>query len=136
MGFLIEVQVGERMANRIKTGRRATDDRARAARWVELYRLAQASPDGRHCLNPQDEYECQAFIDGCDPEPLLQALESFVKHGTFAVMDTFEPLLTRIEMRELRDGGMTYENAIAKLAEEHNTSASTITRRVRRTVKT
>jgi hypothetical protein len=124
------------MANRVKTGRRATDDRARAARWVELYRLAQASPDGRHCLNPQDEFECQAFIDGADPEPLLLALENFVEHGTFAVMHNLEPLLTRIEMRTLRDGGMTYEDAIAKLAEDHNTSESTITRRVRRTVKT
>ena len=125
------------MAKRIKTGRRASnDERARAARWVKIYRLAQASPDGRHCLNPQDELECQAFIDETDPEPLLQALEGFVEHGTFAVMQDLEPLLMRMAKNALRSAGMNHEDTIAKLAQEFNTSEPTINRRVRLTVKT
>lgn len=123
------------MAKRIKTGRRATDDRARAAGWAKQYRLAQASPDGRHCLNPEDELEFQIIADVADLDPLLDALESFAQHGTFALMHDFEPFLMRMELNALRSAGMTYEDAIAKLAEEHNTSESTITRRVRRTVK-
>jgi hypothetical protein len=125
------------MARRIKTGRKAgADDRARAARWVKLYRLAQANPDGRYCLNPQDELECQAFIDEADPEPLLLALESFVEHGTFAVMHDLEPLLLRMEMNALQSDGMTYEVAIEHLAKVQKISESSIARRIRRTVKT
>ena len=125
------------MARPKKTGRRAVeDDRARAAGWAKLYRRAQASPDGRHCLNPQDEWEFQIIADVADLDPLLDALESFAEHGTFELMHDFQPFLMRIAMDELRSAGMTYEEAIAKLAEDYNTSESTITRRVRRTVKT
>lgn len=125
------------MAKRIKTGRRALDDdRARAASWAKQYRLAQDSADGRHCLNPEDELEFQIFADVADLDPLLGALESYAQHGTFELMQDLEPFLMRMEMNALRSAGMTYEDAIAKLAEDHNTSPSTITRRVRRTVKT
>lgn len=125
------------MARRVKTGRKAAvEDRARAARWVELYFLALASPDKRHCINPEDEPEFQTFIDGTDVEPLLDALQRFSEHGTFALQDNSEPFFVRIDMKALRNGGMNYEDAIAALAEKHNTSASTITRMVRRTVKT
>ena len=124
------------MAKRIKTGRRAgADERARAERWVKLYRLAQASPDGRHCLNPQDELECQAFIDEADPEPLLLALESFVQYGTFAILHDLEPLLMRMEKNALRSKGIKSEVTIAQLAEEHNMSESTARRRVKGPVK-
>jgi hypothetical protein len=124
------------MAKRIKTGRRATDDRARAAGWAKQYRLAQSSPDGRYCINPEDELECQLVADVADLDPLLDALESFAEHGTFALMHDFEPFLMRFEMRELMSAGMTYEAAVAKLAEKHNMSERTVTRRVSRTVKT
>jgi hypothetical protein len=124
------------MAIRIKMGRRAgADDRARAAGWAKHYRLAQVSPDGRYCLNPEDESGLQIIIDVADLDPLLAALESFAKHGTFEFLSDIRPFLMRIEMRELMSDGMTYEDAIAKLAEKHNTSESTITRRVRRPVK-
>ncbi len=117
------------MVKKEKIGRRATkEDRARAAKWVELYRLAQASPDGRHCLNPQDELECQAYIDENDPEPLLDALERFVEHGTFVDMRDIDPLLVRIEVSDLRAGGEKYAAAIAAVAEKHHTSDSNINR--------
>lgn len=125
------------MPKRIKTGRRAVDaDRARAAGWAKQYRLAQASPDGRHCLNPEDELEFQIFADVADLDPLLDALDRFAEYGTFELMDDFEPFLMRVEMNRLRSAGMTYEDAIAKLAEQHHTSESTMTRRIRRNVKT
>lgn len=124
------------MARRVKTGRKASiEDRARAAMLVKHYFLALASPDKRYCINPEDGPEFHTFIDGTDVEPLLDALQRFADHGTFAQMDTSEPFFMRLAMRNLRNDGMTYEDAIAKLAEEHNASASTITRMVRRTVK-
>lgn len=125
------------MAKRIKTGRRAgADDRARAASWAKNYGLAQASPDGRYCLNPEDEPQFQIFADVADLDPLLEALYSFAEHGTFELMHDFEPFLMRFEMKELMSAGMTYEAAAAKLAEKHNMSERTVTRRVSRTVKT
>ncbi len=125
------------MAKRKKTGRRALDaDRVRAAGLAKLYRRAQSSPDGRHCLNPEDAPEFQIIADVIDLDPLLDALERFAQHGTFALLDNFESFVMRIEMSDLRSAGMTYEEAIVKLSEVHHTSASTITRRVRRTVKT
>ena len=125
------------MAKRMKTGRRAVEaDRVRAAGLAELYRRAQSSPDGCHCLNPEDEPRFQIIADVTDLDPLLDALERFAQHGTFALLDNFESFLMRIEMSHLLSAGMTYEEAIVKLAEDHHTSPSTITRRVRRTVKT
>ena len=125
------------MAGKIKTGRRAGDaDRSRAAELVELYRIAQASPGGSYCLNPEDDYEVQTYIDANDPELLLWALEQFAENGTFANLMDFRPLLMGSELEQLRSGGMTYEDAVAALAEKHNTSESTITRMVRRNVKT
>ena len=124
------------MAKRIKTGRRAVDDRARAASWAKRYRLAQVSPDGRYCLNPEDELELQIVADVADLDLLLDALERFAEHGTFELLSDFEPFLMRVKMKELMSAGMTYENAAAKLAEKHNMSERTVTRRVSRTVKT
>ena len=125
------------MAKRIKTGRRSgPDDRARAAGWAKQYRLAQASPDGCYCLNPEEESEFQIIFDVADLDPLLDALESFAEHGTFELMHDFEPFLMRSEMKVLMSAGMMYEDAVAKLAEKHNMSERTVTRRVSRTVKT
>lgn len=97
--------------------------------------LAQASPDGRHCLNPADEWECQTFIDATDIEPLLLALGDFAKNDTFEFMDSFgiADMVMRHEFKELRASGQTYQNAIAELAEKHHSSRSTIERIVRST---
>lgn len=122
------------MVRKPNTGRRAGEDyRARAVEWVELYRLAQASPDGRHCLNPEDDYEEQTFIYGDDPGPLLQALGGFARHGTFEFIDSYgiAEMLMRHELKTLRAGGLTYQNAILALAEKHHKSESTIGRMVR-----
>jgi len=125
------------MARRVKTGRRAdVDERARAAGWVTLYRCAQASPNGRYCINPEDESEFQIFIDADDPEPLLEALGDFAEHGTFELIYNIDRLKMRMEMNALRDEGKKYADAIAELSAKHNTSESTITRMIRCTVKT
>lgn len=123
------------MAKRTKTGRKANpDDRARAANLARLYRLAQSSLDGRYCLNPEDELEFQIVADVADLDPLLDALESFAEHGTFALMHDIEPFVMRMEFLELRSSGLTYEAAAATLAERKHVSERTITRGVR-TVK-
>lgn len=125
------------MAGSEKTGRRAfKEDRARAAGLVASYFRALSSPNSCYCINPEDEPEFQIFIDGTDVEPLLVALQSFAEHGTFALMNDGQPLFMRMEFSALRSEGMRYADAIAELAEKHNTSESNITRMVRRTVKT
>ena len=125
------------MAGSEKTGRRASkEDRARAAGLVASYFRALSSPNSCYCINPEDEPEFQIFIDGTDVEPLLVALQSFAEHGTFALMNDEQPLFMRMEFSALRSEGMRYADAIAALAEKHNTSESNITRMVRRTVKT
>lgn len=124
------------MAKRAKTGRRASkEDRARAAGLVASYFRGLSSTDSCYCINPGDEPEFQIFAKEADVESLLVALQSFAEHGTFQLMDDVEPFVMRIEMNALRSAEMTYEDAIAKLAADHNTSESTITRRVRRPVK-
>lgn len=124
------------MARNEKIGRRASkEDRAFAAGLVASYFRALSSPGSCYCMNPEDEPEFQIFIDGTDVEPLLEALQDFAEHGTFALMNDGQPLFMRMDFSALRSSGMTYEKAIAALAEKHKTSESTITRMVRRTVK-
>jgi len=125
------------MARTIKTGRRASnEERAHAACLVATYFRALSSPDSCYCMNPEDEPEFQIFIDGTDVEPLLVALQNFAEHGTFALMSDGQPFFMRMEFSALRTEGMRYADAIAALAEKHNTSESTITRMVRNNVKT
>jgi hypothetical protein len=125
------------MARIEKIGRRAsTEDRARAAGLVTSYFRTQSSPDSFYCINPEDEPEFQVFDHGTDVETLIVALQSFAEHGTFALMGDGQPFFMRMEFSALRTEGMRYADAIAALAEKHNTSESTITRMVRNNVKT
>jgi len=122
------------MAIRVKTGRRASDSERQLARqWAECYRLAQAAPDKRYCLNPEDEEECQTFIYADDPGPLLAVLESFAKHGSFASIDTMgiPEMLIREELAELRQSGKRREDAILDLSEKYHRSPRTIERMVK-----
>jgi hypothetical protein len=119
---------------RIKTGRRAEDpSRQHAARWVEIYRLAESSPNREYCINPGDEREIQVFVHADDPSHLLRALENFVRDGTLEFIDTFgiNELLMRHELKSLRASGKSYEVAVEELAERHHRSVSTIERAVR-----
>jgi hypothetical protein len=118
-----------------KTGRRASADaRAIAGKWVEKYREAQSAPDGRVCLNPDDEHEIQTFIDVHDASILIYLLDSFSKHGTFARVDDYgvERMLLRSEFNVLRADGCTYEEAVAILADRHNCDPRTISRKIQK----
>jgi hypothetical protein len=119
-----------------KSGRKANFiARDMAADLVEIYRLAQSQPNGRYCLNPEDEHEFQTFVDGNDPELLLAALENFSKNGTFVSKIDVEPMLIFDAFRKLRATGMSFENSIRELSQKLHKSESTIARKVRRTVK-
>jgi hypothetical protein len=117
-----------------KTARRASaDERKRLAHWVSMYRQAQAAPDRRYCVNPQDEPENQYFIHADDPEPLLLLLEDFVRHGTFALVDDpARAMVMRREFTELRAQGITREKALAVLGEKHHCDPSTVKRAMAR----
>jgi len=117
-----------------KTGRRADDSyRQQAAHWVEIYRLAESSPNREYCLNPEDEPEIQVFVNADDPSHLLRVLESFAREGTFEFIDTFgiKEMLMRHELKSIRASGKSYEVAVEELAERHHCSVSTIERAVR-----
>ncbi len=119
-----------------KTGRRASlSERQEAQFWVDLYREAQAQPEGRLCLNPEDEPEIQTWIDGNDPKHLLHLLDEFAKNGTFRMVgETYEAialLLPRMKFKRLRAAGSSYENAVTTLSNEYNVSPRTMERWLR-----
>lgn len=119
------------MADGPKTGRRGNqEERELARQWVELYRLAEQSPDGRHCVNPEAPLEEQSFVYADDPEPLLLALLGFAEQGTFQTVDTMDiqRLIICAEYRRLRKRGLDYVQAIAELAEERHCSTRKIER--------
>ncbi len=122
---------------KIKTGRRANDDeRARARQWVELYRLASESPDGRYCLNPKDAPSEQSFIEATDPSPLLAILASFGETGTFISEQSWmQAFVYMTELKQLRAGGLTYEKAVNIMAESHHCDPRTVERRIKGTGK-
>ena len=75
---------------------------------MNLYRAAQSEQKGRLCLNPEDPFEEQTWIDGNNPEHLLDLLENFAQHGTMAMIDAMgiQEFVLRIEantrLKELR----------------------------------
>lgn len=120
------------MSHGPKTGRRASEEeRACARKWVELYRLAEQSPDGRYCVNPEALPEEQEFIDANDPELLLQALLSFAEHGTFQAIDfkyNARRLVICAELEQLRQAGLAYDDRMATIAEKYHRSIREIQR--------
>jgi hypothetical protein len=119
--------------HRQKAGRSAdANQRERASRLVEMYAQAKASPDGRYCVNPSDPEEERSYLDYSDPSLLLGALTVFVAHGTFT--DPFEDGVTDMilldQFQKMRAEGISYEKAIAQMANEHATTEKTIERRV------
>ena len=122
------------MLRKAKIDRRAGEaERDRARQWVELYRLAASSPNGRHCLNPEDVQEEHAYIYADDPGPLLSLLEGFAKHGSFFIRDTYgiPEMILREELKVIRAGGKSYIAAIADMAEKYHCSPSKIERAVK-----
>ena len=124
------------MADGPKTGRRASEqERACARKWVELYRLAEQSPDGRYCVNPEALPENRDFIEANDPELLLQALTGFAEHGTFQAIDplNFRRLVIRAKLEQLSQAGEKYGDRIAEVADEYGRSTREIERWIRET---
>ncbi len=110
-------------------------DREKARDFVALFRKAQKEPDGRICLNPDDEPEIQTWLDVRNPEPLLLMLEDFAEHGTFQAVgplyESIRLLPLRHAYRSAREGGQSHQDAVATLAEIYHLSTRTIERMVR-----
>lgn len=122
------------MQMNLSKGRTANEaEREHAREWVKLYRLAELSPDGRYCVNPDAPYDEQCFICADDPEPLLLALACFAEHGKFRAKDTLgiEGLLLRHEIEELRKGGRVSGGAIQAVADKNSIDKRTLQRRIR-----
>ena len=116
-----------------KTGRRASlEERARAQELVDLYRLAEQSPGRRHCLNPKSPPEEQEFFYA-NVDELLIALEGFAEHGTFELVEAieFDILEIHFEVKDLRENGLTREEAVAAVAEKHHKSCRQIERELK-----
>jgi hypothetical protein len=116
-----------------KTGRRASpEERAYAQELIDHYRLAEESPDGRHCLNPESPPEEQEFFYA-NAEELLVVLEGFARHGTFECMEAieFEILDIHFAVKNLRDNGLTREEAVASVAEKYHKSCRQIERELK-----
>ena len=108
------------MADGIKTGRRASkEERAAALKWVDLYRLAEQSPDRQYCVNPADPPDARTFVCANDPELLLIALRDFADHGTFQAIDPIgiKRLVLRAEFATHIETGKRREDALELLAD-------------------
>jgi hypothetical protein len=120
-----------------KTGRRASpEERALAGKIVSLYRLAEESPNGKYCINPESSPEDHEFF-WANAEELLALLEGFAEHGTFEFIDQIEFDILDIHhaVKDLRDKGLTRENAVAIVAEKHHKSCRQIERELARASK-
>ena len=122
----------------IKTGRRAEEPhREMARRLVAVYRRALASPDGRLCLNPDDDLSEQIFIDALNPNLLIWALENFAQHGTFHFIDQVisqnidDAQHLRDEFDGLRSKDFTYESAVETLVRSRGMSKSNVERKIK-----
>ena len=116
-----------------KTGRRASpEERARAQELVDLYLLAEESPDGRLCLNPDSPPEEREFFYA-NAEELLSAIEGFARNGTFEVIEKteFDILEIHFAVKDLRAKGLTREEAVARVAERHHKSCRQIERELK-----
>lgn len=120
-----------------KTGRRASpEERALAGEIVSLYRLAEESPNGTYCINPESPPEDHEFFYA-NADQLLSLLENFAEHGTFEFIDQIEFDILDIHhaVRNLRDKGSTRENAVANVAEKYHKSCRQIERELERASK-
>ena len=122
-----------------------------ARTWAASYREAQSAPGGRLCLNPKDQPEEQAWLNGNDPEPLIRMLEHFAKYGTFVQQDEFgiNDLLNRhhamgrlVEVRQerkqnpkARDGERGIPSPVVQVANEMKLGTRTFERLVGKTAK-
>lgn len=116
-----------------KTGRKAgQDQRDYAAMLVQMYEAARQSSDGRYCPNPDAPPEEQCFIEYSNPALLLDALRVFASNGTFVnrFRHSVNTMLLRDQWKHLREGGVSYEAALAQMAEEHHSTERTIERRM------
>lgn len=118
---------------RQKAGRRAdSTQRKLAQELVDIYQHAKASADQSYCPNPEAPPEERAYLDYNDPSLLLSALTCFAVHGTFTdpFNDGVNDMLIREEFRKLRATGTSSAEAVAAIASNHNSSLSTIERRL------
>jgi len=117
-----------------KVGRKATEAiRSQARELVDLYKLAETSPDQRHCVNPGDAPEERDYLDFNDPRLLLSALECFANHGHFNdpfAKSVFQ-LVVRSEFDDLRSQDKTYGCSVEALSTRHARSTSGIERLVK-----
>lgn len=118
--------------NKGRSGNEA--ERSHAHKWVELYRLAEQAPDGRYCVNPEDDYDKQDFICAGDTEPLLQLLECFAKSGKFVPKDTLgiEGLVLRAMVEEKRKEGTVRGGAVQAVADDRKMDKRKVERLIRR----
>lgn len=119
-----------------KKGRSASDiERETALGIVQLYRDAQASPDGKlwATINAENLEERHMYVDSTDVEPLLEVLENFSATGYFNGHDEEFRLLKLIELRNQylnKRKRFSSEHAIEELARQHGSSTKTIERRL------
>lgn len=117
-----------------KVNRTASEPlRSQARALVDLYKMAEASPDHRYCVNPDDAPDERDYLDFNDPRLLLSALECFAEHGHFNdpfARSVFQ-LVVRGDFDVLRSQGMTYERSVEALSTKHARSTSAIERLVK-----
>lgn len=83
-------------------------------------------------MNPESPPEEREFFYA-NVEELLVALEGFAKHGTFEFVEAveFDILDIHHAVKDLREAGLTREEAVAKVAEKYHKSCRQIERELK-----
>jgi hypothetical protein len=120
------------MAHKQKTGRTASQSqRDHAKRLLELHRLAEQSPDGSHCVNPDADPEEHTYVYA--DTILVHAMDQFARHGTFQNFPTsgIKRTIVRAELKRHIDESKSYGDAIYLLAQKYGCDERTIERWIR-----
>ena len=104
------------MAHKQKTGRTAdSSQRNDALRLLELHGLAEQSPDGSYCVNPEADPGQHTYVYA--DTLLVDAIKHFAKHGTLKISSTLvRPQIVRAQLKRHCDARKSYADAIYLLS--------------------
>ena len=120
------------MAQKEETERTATQSqRDHVIRLLNLHRMAEQSPDGSHCLNPDADPEEHTYVYA--DTILVDAMNQFAKHGTFEIKKSFgiNRLIVTAELNQIINKGGSRADALYSLAQKYKRNERTIERWIR-----
>lgn len=120
-----------KMLPKRKIGRLPSPEiRKEVADFAKTCREALSSPERRVCVNPDAPAEMRSYMHADKVlEHALRALEKFGEHGDHFCADwDINRMVIRGEVKSLRKGGSSFEEAIAAVADDFDVDDRTVSR--------